>query len=55
VVSSRFFSSSALIRSRSVATIFCLDRRSRSCEADLGRAMCPVVFRERMIRTRNSS
>jgi len=29
----------ALIRSRSVATIFCLDRRSRSCEADAGGAM----------------
>ena len=37
-VSSRFFSSRFLIRSRRVATMFCLDARSRSRDADSRRA-----------------
>jgi len=54
-VSSRFFSSRFLIRSRRVATMFCLDARSRSREGDAGGGTPVVALRDRMIRPRSSS
>src|ERR1017187_32735 len=54
-VSSRFFSSRFLIRSRRVATMFCLETRSRSREGDAGGGTPVVALRDRMIRPRSSS
>jgi hypothetical protein len=54
-LSSRFFSSRVLIRSRSVATMFCLVARSRSSDVDAGGATSVVVLRDRMTRTRSTS
>jgi hypothetical protein len=55
LVSSRFFASRVLILSRNVATMFCLDARSRSRDADVGGATSGMVLRDRMMRPRNPS